>query len=144
MNGSSESILCRKKRGKTNQPRNTHCSICGNKINQLHGANRSRCNSCNTKIRRIRQKQAAIDYLGGKCCKCDYDLHPSALEFHHLDPNEKDFVISRYINRKWEVIRAELDKCILLCSICHRIEHSKRGEQKWIDIATKYKGRKLE
>lgn len=73
--------------------------------------------------------------------RCDYDKHPAAMEFHHRDPTQKDFTIADVANRAWEVIRAELDKCDLLCSNCHRIEHSNRTEEKWLEEAKNYKGR---
>jgi hypothetical protein len=117
------------------------CRLCSR---DLPDSRRQRCNSCNTKIRRIRAKAAAIAYLGGKCVRCGYDKHPAALEFHHRDPNEKDFTIADVANRAWEVIRMELDKCDLLCSNCHRIEHSNRTEQKWLEEAANYEGRIFE
>ena len=40
-----------------------------------------------------RKKQRLVNALGGKCCICGYDKCLSALEFHHTDPNEKDFTI---------------------------------------------------
>ena len=43
----------------------------------------------------------------------------AAMEFHHV--NGKDFSIGNIANRKWEVIKKELDKCELLCSNCHRL-----------------------
>ena len=45
------------------------------------------------------------------------------MEFHHLDPTQKDFGISSNSNRAWEKIRIELDKCVLVCSNCHREIH---------------------
>lgn len=36
----------------------------------------------------------AVQYKGGKCCVCGYNKYLGALEFHHLNPNEKDFGIS--------------------------------------------------
>ena len=54
----------------------------------------------------------------------DYDKCMSALEFHHLDPKEKDFSISTNI-KSLDLIKKELDKCILLCANCHREEHFK-------------------
>lgn len=36
----------------------------------------------------------SIEYKGGKCSICGYDRCKGALEFHHMDPNEKDFGIS--------------------------------------------------
>lgn len=36
----------------------------------------------------------AIDYKGGKCSVCGYNKCRAALEFHHTNPNEKDFGIS--------------------------------------------------
>jgi 5-methylcytosine-specific restriction endonuclease McrA len=67
----------------------------------------------------IREK--AVTYLGGKCSRCGYNRCLEALEFHHLDPNQKDFSISeRGHSRSWERVQKELDKCVILCANCHR------------------------
>ena len=65
----------------------------------------------------------AIEYKGGKCVVCGYNRSVTAMEFHHLDPTQKDFGISSNSNRAWEKIRIELDKCVLVCSNCHREIH---------------------
>lgn len=71
--------------------------------------------------RRAKIKQMAIDYKGGKCYLCGYDKCTSALEFHHINPEEKLFSISHEgTTRSWESVKKELDKCVLLCSNCHR------------------------
>ena len=72
--------------------------------------------------RRLRLKQEAVEYMGGKCVICGYTRCFSALEFHHLDPNTKDFAISAKMS--WETIRTELDKTILVCSNCHKEIHA--------------------
>lgn len=74
--------------------------------------------------RRRKLKSMAVDYKGGKCVKCEYNRCNDALEFHHLNPNEKDFAISASGNtRSWDKIKKELDKCILVCANCHREIH---------------------
>ena len=71
--------------------------------------------------RRSKIKQLAIEYKGGQCYLCGYDRCASALEFHHIDPKEKSFGISQEgTTRSWEIVKNELDKCVLLCSNCHR------------------------
>jgi DNA-directed RNA polymerase subunit RPC12/RpoP len=118
------------------------CILCDKNFKQLQGRNRKRCNNCNTKIRRLRTKIAAIEYLGGKCLRCGYNKHPAAMEFHHRE--NKDFMISNVANRKWEIVKKELDKCDLLCSNCHRIEHSDRFDNlALLENAKAYKGRLL-
>ena len=72
---------------------------------------------------RIDKKQKAVNYKGGCCIICKYNRSLSALEFHHLDPSKKDFAISKYVNIEFHKIKKELDKCILLCSNCHREIH---------------------
>ena len=42
-----------------------------------------------------------------------------SLDFHHIDPTEKDFAISTFKNKKIDKLKEELDKCILVCSNCH-------------------------
>jgi predicted HNH restriction endonuclease len=69
-------------------------------------------------------KQQCIDYMGGCCSICGYNKCPAALEFHHKDPNEKDFGIAqRGLKSFSEELRNELDKCIILCSNCHSETH---------------------
>jgi predicted DNA-binding protein YlxM (UPF0122 family) len=75
--------------------------------------------------RRRKIKEMAIAYKGGVCQECGYDKCNSALEFHHLDPNEKDFNISKNgHSRSWKRVKDELDKCILVCSNCHKEIHA--------------------
>jgi len=79
-------------------------------------------------MNRKNKKQALINYKGGKCFICGYNKCNSALEFHHKDPNEKDFTLSNHYGKTVEDIKKELDKCDLLCSNCHREVHEKMLE----------------
>lgn len=67
---------------------------------------------------RFIQKNKAIEYKGGKCQICNYSKGIAALEFHHSDPKEKDFAINKALSNhwKWDKIKKELDKCILVCA----------------------------
>ena len=77
-------------------------------------------------LRKRQFKQKCLDFLGNKCEECGYCIYNGALEFHHKDPKEKDFNLSKVgctnLNEK---IKSELRKCKLLCANCHRIEHTK-------------------
>lgn len=87
------------------------------------------CKKCQVKkISEYRRqlKVLAVEYKGSKCQMCGYDKCIAALEFHHLDPTKKDFTIANSGHiRSFNNIIPELDKCILLCSNCHREEHDR-------------------
>ena len=86
---------------------------------------KSKKNVERVKKRRRDLKKMAVDYKGGCCERCGYDKCIEALEFHHKDPNEKDFGIAHKGHTKsWEKIKKEVDKCILVCSNCHREIHA--------------------
>lgn len=89
----------------------------------------SYCKSCSQNECRRRHrlfKQKCLDYKGGSCEHCGYNKFYGALEFHHIDPNEKDFTISKAKGLRFdEKITTELDKCVLLCSNCHKEEHGR-------------------
>ena len=75
--------------------------------------------------RRSRLREMAVEHKGGRCEICGYDRCLEALEFHHLDSQNKDFGISdKGYTRSWQKVREELDKCIMLCSNCHREVHA--------------------
>lgn len=71
---------------------------------------------CKTKSRGI--KEITVTSHGGHCVICGYDRCIAALEFHHVIPGEKDTQVYRNVS--------EADKCVLLCSNCHK-EHHFRG-----------------
>lgn len=71
-----------------------------------------------------RSKAFAVEYFGGKCSICGYNRCISALEFHHKDSDQKENAPSHVIHSwTWEKAKVELDKCILVCSNCHREIH---------------------
>ena len=57
---------------------------------------------------------------------CGYNTNLAALTFHHVDSNEKNFKLDMrsLSNRKLEVVRAEVEKCILVCQNCHAELHN--------------------
>jgi hypothetical protein len=74
-------------------------------------------------LRRRQIMEEAVAYMGGKCCLCPYDRCVEALEFHHVDPEEKGFNIADKVT-SFEAIKLELDKCELVCANCHREIHA--------------------
>ena len=75
--------------------------------------------------RRKRLRKMAREYKGGKCIICGYQRCQDALDFHHKDPEQKDFGLSvRGLTRSWEKIKREIDKCVLVCANCHRELHA--------------------
>ncbi len=75
-----------------------------------------------------RAKALALEYKGGRCVICGYCACPAALEFHHVDPETKEFgaasIRGMLDGGFTERVKAELDKCILLCANCHREVHA--------------------
>jgi hypothetical protein len=111
-----------------------NCQYHGPVRHILEGRGSYRCTKCRSEAvqrRRDKLKQKAINYKGGKCEKCGYSKCTAALDFHHVEPEHKDFAIAKSgITRSWDKIKIELDKCILVCANCHREEHAKEHNEK--------------
>lgn len=93
------------------------------------------CKECTTKNnveKRSIVKQKAIEYLGGKCSSCGYNKCQAALEFHHVNPKEKDKNYHNFKTEFNERLKNELNKCILLCANCHKEYHF--NENKGLNI----------
>lgn len=67
-------------------------------------------------------KQKLFEGFGGKCCLCGIVDDPVIYDFHHLDPSCKQFRVSSKVT-KWTKLVEEANKCIMLCSHCHRKVH---------------------
>lgn len=83
---------------------------------------------------RKKAKIKLVEYKGGKCERCGYDKCIDALEFHHLKPDEKDFTIG---GKSWsfEKLKKESDKCILVCSNCHKEIHYEQKNASVAEVA---------
>ena len=60
-----------------------------------------------------------------RCCVCG-ESDASCLDFHHLDPSEKEMDPSLTVQYGKKAIIEELNKCACLCANCHRKEHAGR------------------
>lgn len=79
--------------------------------------NRKEYHKAYMKKRRATRRCEILKIAGNKCFFCDSE---DKLEFHHKDRETKLFTLSgSALDRKWEVILEEVNKCILLCSRCH-------------------------
>lgn len=75
------------------------------------------------KNRRISLRSWVIEQKT-KCQVCG-ESNPLCLDFHHRDPGNKLFSISQESgNYSRTKLKAEMDKCDLLCSNCHRKLHA--------------------
>ncbi len=85
------------------------------------------CKICLLSYQKIRwksRKKKAVEILGGKCARCGYNRNLSALDFHHLEPEKKEFNWNRASKQPWPIVIKELEKCICLCKNCHAEIHN--------------------
>ena len=117
------------------------CSVCGpvklRIVSKKSGRNSAQCiNKARAAARRYaRRARPWIKYkqkrknlfnqikLDRGCMNCGYNKYAVALDFHHRDPSSKSFNIAWMINYRSPipVIMAEIEKCDVLCAICHRL-----------------------
>jgi transposase len=79
-----------------------------------------RCTAESVARRRRAVRMSVVSEAGGRCAECGYDAYLGALQFHHIDPGEKEFALSSQgLTRSLERVRREAEKCVLLCANCH-------------------------
>ena len=112
------------------------CTKCGveKSIDDFHwrnrkfGTRRSECKECHNAQMKIRYKEnkKQINLLKEEksCKKCGYNKCIQALEFHHIDSNDKTDTVAR-LSTHSNIKKAieESKKCIILCANCHREYH---------------------
>jgi Pyruvate/2-oxoacid:ferredoxin oxidoreductase delta subunit len=75
-------------------------------------------------------KKTLLEYKGLSGCEiCGYNKCMGALDFHHPDSDDKDFILSsivvvyKSVSDLKEKIENELDKCQVVCKNCHAEIH---------------------
>ena len=89
----------------------------------LDGCGYYRCKLCRSAAvarRRRKVKAILVKEAGGGCCICGYSHNMRALHLHHVDPSQKRHEINaKGVAIALDKLRAEAQKCVLLCSNCH-------------------------
>ena len=105
------------------------------------GIRRGDCKECRAEYRKQWRKQNHKLYLAQakrrqdrqtdwlhsmkKLCVVCGESEPVAIDFHHINPNEKDFTIGKNRGRSKEWLSEEIAKCVCLCANCHRKVHAR-------------------
>jgi hypothetical protein len=86
---------------------------------------KSRSRSSTPQLRERNKKFVDTYKLERGCSRCGFKDYAVCLDFHHCI-GEKENNISIMVNRAFslENIQTEIDKCIILCANCHRLEHA--------------------
>ena len=118
------------------------CLICGEKFSPLtQSANKRKiCYNCVPDgITITRGKFVELiktKIYNGTCVRCGYNICPHALDFHHIDPSQKDTIISSDSITIEKAIE-ESKKCILLCANCHKEFHAGLWNLNELETTTK-------
>lgn len=102
-----------------------HCKICArekhNSLYMIKYKDKIKQRDDNT---RAVNKALFLEYKRTHPCVNCGESEICCIDFHHTDPNEKEFGIAESMYRSWTKIVAELEKCIPLCANCHRKLHN--------------------
>lgn len=112
------------------------CTKCGRDLpitdfyfrDKARGRRRSECKYCHNQYvkERYEARRKKIEKIKAdkQCAKCG-ENRGYVLDFHHLDPKEKEIGIAQMIahNAKMDNLEKEMNKCICLCANCHREFH---------------------
>ena len=83
-----------------------------------------------TRMQRLKKENRLkiIDYLKDKCCCVCGEMDMVVLDFDHKDRSQKVDSVSRLVSNgsSWEKIIAEIEKCEIFCSNCHRKRTAKQ------------------
>jgi len=75
------------------------------------------------------RKKLLVEHFGNQCLDCKKTFPQYVYEFHHLDPSKKDVNPSGALVRSEKNMWAELSKCVMLCSNCHKIRHHGQDDE---------------
>lgn len=108
------------KDSRRNDGRQSICKICIRKMQQssymkAYGEKARNRNA----IRNAEMRARVQTYKSEQgCLKCS-ETQYQCLDFHHLDPMQKEFGMSNIGTRSWNLIMKEIEKCIVVCKNCH-------------------------
>lgn len=101
-----------------------YCKVCARESgSKLYKEKYATAHRLGMKARHAVVRNIVQEYKQTHPCICCAEDDPICLEFHHLNEDDKEFTISGNHNRALKKILEEIEKCVVLCSNCHRKVH---------------------
>lgn len=89
---------------------------------RIHYKNNKNSYAESVKRTRLRRREWLDQQKNKPCSECGKQYHPVAMDFHHKDRKNKLFEVnSSAILRSITALETEINKCDLLCAVCHRL-----------------------
>ena len=109
-----------------------HCKQCHSEYTKSHYEKNKEQYKEKVRARKIELREWIDEIKSTLHCERCPQNHPAALDFHHEDPDKKEFSLGSAADRGWskEKILAEMEKCKILCASCHRIHHWEQQQLK--------------
>lgn len=98
-----------------------YCKKCSNRFSAKSEAKSKKKYHGIRKRARDKFAEEVKEYKTSRGCQHCGENHPAVLDLHHLNPKVKDLHPSNATGRK--LFYEEAEKCIVLCSNCHRKVH---------------------
>ena len=112
------------------------CTKCGRELplsdfafrDKAKGTYRADCKKCHSDFMKKKyqeKRQTVEEYKANFACQKCGDTRGYVLDFHHLDPTQKDNTVARLLAGSYSLdkVYKEIDKCVILCANCHREFH---------------------
>lgn len=74
-------------------------------------------------MRRQNKQSTWLNQQKTPCIICG-EANPVCIDYHHINPNEKEYTIGQNRNKSREHLLLEISKCVCLCANCHRKVHA--------------------
>ena len=83
------------------------------------------------KKQRDRNRSLVLELKSVPCMDCKQSFPPICMDFDHRGDEEKLFNISQATTASVEILLAEIAKCDVVCSNCHRVRGALRMDGIW-------------
>lgn len=113
-------------RHKSRGVRQAICKGCQKIRRRLHYLTNSEYEIKRNSAYRRKQSDRLQEYKSTLSCIMCGESENCCLDFHHINPSTKIDAVQKMARRnmKWEKVQQEIDKCVVLCSNCHRKIHA--------------------
>lgn len=99
----------------------SECKLCHNVIRKAYYETNKQIEIARTAVTKEKYRQWFIELKSSLSCEVCNETHPATLQFHHPNPEVKDFSVSQAISHGYskKSILQEIEKCKVLCANCH-------------------------